>query len=76
MTYVVDDNGWTLTVTDNGVGLEKPGDGATPVGLGTSIVEALANRLSASVKVQWDGNGTRVTVGYRKPADLLLVSAA
>lgn len=76
VAYLVEGEDWTLTVTDNGVGLEKAGDGAMPAGLGSSIVEALANKLAATVTTRWDENGTRITVQHRKADELLLVAAA
>jgi two-component sensor histidine kinase len=52
---------WTLSVADNGVGM--PGDEATSIpGLGSSIVEALANQLSARVQVAQAHPGTMVSV--------------
>jgi two-component sensor histidine kinase len=52
---------WTLSVTDNGVGMPAGGRVAKP-GLGTSIVHALARQLHAVVKIS-DGNpGTAVSI--------------
>lgn len=52
---------WTLSVADNGVGMPKDKSSSTP-GLGTSIVEALANQLSARVQVADAHPGTVVSV--------------
>ena len=52
---------WTLSVTDDGVGMPTDPASATP-GLGTSIVEALANQLQARVKVVGCHPGTTVSV--------------
>lgn len=52
---------WTLTVADDGVGMPKDQASVTP-GLGTSIVEALANQLQARVKVTGGHPGTTVSV--------------
>ncbi|MGZ9098995.1 MAG: sensor histidine kinase [Brevundimonas sp.] len=52
---------WTLSVADDGVGMPKDAASATP-GLGTSIVEALANQLRARVKVVGGHPGTTVSV--------------
>jgi len=61
VSYGSHDTDWTLSVRDNGVGM---GNGREPVhaGLGSSIVEALARQLDATVQVA-DGNpGTHVSV--------------
>ncbi|HEY9218216.1 MAG TPA: histidine kinase dimerization/phosphoacceptor domain -containing protein [Phenylobacterium sp.] len=52
---------WTLAVTDTGVGMPAPPDGAM-AGLGTSIVEALARQLRAEVVVARMTPGTRVSI--------------
>ncbi len=75
VTYAVDGADWTLTVIDNGVGMQVGGDGETPSGLGTSIVEALANRLEAKVTTRSDKTGTCITVRHLKADGLLLVAA-
>ena len=52
---------WTLSVTDDGVGM--PADPAhIQIGLGTSIVQALARQLDASVQVGPGHPGTRVAI--------------
>ena len=53
--------GWTLSVTDNGVGMPKDAASATP-GLGTSIVSARANQLNADVQVKEANPGTAVSL--------------
>ncbi|MDP2764046.1 MAG: histidine kinase dimerization/phosphoacceptor domain -containing protein [Brevundimonas sp.] len=52
---------WTLSVADDGVGMPKDAESQTP-GLGTSIVEALANQLTARVQVVGGHPGTTVSV--------------
>ena len=52
---------WTLTVRDDGVGMPKDADSATP-GLGTSIVEALARQLHARIQVESPGHGVVISV--------------
>ena len=52
---------WTLAVADDGVGMPKDSESQTP-GLGTSIVEALANQLNARVQVVGGHPGTTVSV--------------
>jgi chemotaxis protein methyltransferase CheR len=54
--------GWTLSVSDNGTG---PGDVTTErqhIGLGTSIVEALARQLDATVQKSGGLQGTTVSI--------------
>jgi len=54
---------WSLSVTDDGIGM--PTDPAEiRTGLGTSIVEALARQLQATVKVESARAGTRVDVTH------------
>ena len=52
---------WTLSVADNGVGMPKDDASLTP-GLGTSIVDALANQLEARVQTADAHPGTIVSV--------------
>jgi two-component sensor histidine kinase len=55
---------WTLSVHDDGVGMAT---GTTPAkaGLGTSIVQALANQLGATIKVAKADPGTRISLVHR-----------
>jgi two-component system, sensor histidine kinase PdtaS len=55
---------WTLTVSDSGEGMPTDPTRAKP-GLGTSIVEALANQLEAEVRVTNARPGTSVTITNR-----------
>lgn len=52
---------WTLSVTDNGVGMPKDAASTTP-GLGTNIVTALANQLKARVQITEAHPGTSVAL--------------
>lgn len=56
--------GWALSVNDDGVGMSAANDTA---GLGTAIIQALANQLSATITVSDLAPGTGVTVAHRKP---------
>tara|TARA_R110002124_G_scaffold245111_1_gene410246 strand:+ start:821 stop:1891 length:1071 start_codon:yes stop_codon:yes gene_type:complete len=56
---------WTLAVADDGVGMPTDAASNTP-GLGTSIVEALANQLNARVKVTGGHPGTTVSVVHTR----------
>ncbi len=52
---------WALSVGDDGVGIPK-GDNAPAPGLGTSIIEALAKQLQASVEIADLHPGTQVSI--------------
>ena len=56
--------GWTLSVSDDGVGMSAANDTA---GLGTAIINALANQLSATITVNDLEPGTGVSVVHTKP---------
>jgi two-component sensor histidine kinase len=58
---------WTLSVTDDGVGM-LPDASAAKRGLGTSIIEALARQLQAVIKVEDADPGTAVSVAHTKIA--------
>jgi chemotaxis protein methyltransferase CheR len=65
VAYETSESGWTLSIADNGVG-KPPAVDATS-GLGTSIVQALAKELDASVDVVSDEHGTTVTIAHGTP---------
>jgi two-component sensor histidine kinase len=52
---------WALTVKDDGVGMPK-GAEPTKAGLGTSIVQALAKQVGATVEVSDAHPGTKVSI--------------
>ena len=54
-------SGWELLVTDNGVGMPIDEEDRKP-GLGTGIVEALANQLGATVSISDQAPGTKVSI--------------
>lgn len=58
---------WTLSVSDNGIGMPTDPDSGKP-GLGTNIVEALAKRLEAEVEVSDAHPGTVVAIVHVEPA--------
>jgi two-component sensor histidine kinase len=62
--YAAQGDDWSLSVTDDGVGM--PVDAPPSTGLGTSIIEALARKLSATVAVSDGDPGTKVTVAHRE----------
>jgi chemotaxis protein methyltransferase CheR len=49
--FVGDKSGWRLSVSDSGVGRQLDSSKPDHVGLGTTIVEALARKLKATVQV-------------------------
>ncbi|HXA38233.1 MAG TPA: sensor histidine kinase [Phenylobacterium sp.] len=63
VAYKVSGAAWTLSVSDDGVGMPT---GSTPAkaGLGTSIVQALAKQLGAVVEVVDTDPGTRISVAH------------
>jgi two-component sensor histidine kinase len=58
---------WTLSVSDNGVGMPTDSASAKP-GLGTSIVEALSKQLKAVLKVTDADPGTIVSLSHTQIA--------
>jgi two-component sensor histidine kinase len=62
VSYDVQDAGWRLSVSDNGSGPKAVGDKVSHAGLGTSIVEALAHQLEATVQKTSGPQGTTVTI--------------
>jgi two-component sensor histidine kinase len=62
LSYELRDSGWRLSVADNGSGpKEAPGE-PSHIGLGTSIVEALAHQLEATVQKTSGPQGTAVSI--------------
>jgi two-component sensor histidine kinase len=59
--YASRPTGWRLTVEDDGVGMPEDRADHRP-GLGTGIVDALANQLDATVTITGLNPGTRVAV--------------
>ena len=59
--YQAQGRGFTLTVADDGVGMNVRGEQGKP-GLGTGIVDALAKQLGATVMTKNTGPGTEVSV--------------
>jgi chemotaxis protein methyltransferase CheR len=62
ITYEVDGTDWKLIVSDNGVGRIPGNDPRAPVGLGTTIVSALAKQLDARVELDGGDAGLRVSI--------------
>jgi len=62
VSYDAQDSGWRLSVSDNGSGAQEESGEAPHTGLGTSIVEALAHQLNATVAKTSGPAGTAVTI--------------
>ena len=60
--FVTNAAGWQLSVSDNGVGRPTEKNGSSHVGLGTSIVEALARQLKARIEIGDEPPGTQVSI--------------
>lgn len=63
VAYAAEGADWTLTVRDDGVGMPVE-TGAAKAGLGTSIVEALAKQLGATVRIETSKRGTAVSIAH------------
>jgi len=64
--YEVDGRNWKLSISDDGVGLPERAPATKKLGLGTSLVKALAQQLEAQVEVASSANGTTVSVTHAK----------
>jgi chemotaxis protein methyltransferase CheR len=62
VSYRIADADWKLTVADNGIGRSDRGAGAIKVGLGTSLIQALAKQLDARVVTVSGPEGTAVSI--------------
>lgn len=60
---------WTLSVADDGIGMTPPTGGSPKLGLGTSIVAALARQLRATVNTRDANPGTDVSVVHTEADD-------
>jgi chemotaxis protein methyltransferase CheR len=66
VTYAVEGTDWTLSIADNGMG-KLTGDDQSSAGLGTSIVQALAQQLDARVQVTSSPSGTTLALHHVAP---------
>ena len=69
VVYAADGPEWTLSVADTAVGMPQ-GKTLSVGGLGTSIVQALARQLRASVEVAGTNPGTKVSIVHTTIAPL------
>ena len=60
--YEAQNSGWQLSVSDNGSGPQEAAGEPPHMGLGTSIVEALAHQLNGMVHKSSGPQGTTVTI--------------
>ncbi len=60
--YETQNSGWQLSVSDNGSGPKEAAGEPSHMGLGTSIVEALAHQLNGVVDKSSGPEGTTVTI--------------
>jgi chemotaxis protein methyltransferase CheR len=67
--YEAQNSGWRLSVSDNGSGPKETAGEPSHTGLGTSIVEALANQLAATVQKTSGPQGTTVTINASALSD-------
>ena len=65
ITYEINEDAWRLGVADNGVGIVTP---KNTDGLGTGLVEAMANQLKAVVEKDTGPSGTTVWIIHRLAA--------
>lgn len=67
LQYKADGSSWTLTVSDDGVGM--PEDPSPKSGLGTGIIEALAGQLDAVISITNEHPGVRVAISHAFEAE-------
>lgn len=72
--YQSDGKDWTLTISDNGIGMPA-GKDAPAAGLGTGIVEALVKNLGGKIQVSNNGPGTSVKITQKANAGPATASA-
>lgn len=80
VSYKVADSDWRLTISDNGIGSPEVIADEKHLGLGTSLVKALARQLDAVVDVKCDAHGRTVVITHAtfkaKPANDAAASIA
>jgi chemotaxis protein methyltransferase CheR len=64
VSYKVAEKDWKLTISDNGVGKPDVKTSQSKAGLGTSLIQALARQLDATVEVASDHHGTAVSMTH------------
>ena len=66
---------WKLSVSDNGIGMDKAHETAKKAGLGTSLIQALATQLDAQVTTDSSPKGTTVSITHATFTSLLPTAA-
>jgi chemotaxis protein methyltransferase CheR len=64
VSYNVSDSDWKLTVSDNGDGKPDQSPSEKKGGLGTSLVNALAKQLDATLEIESNFRGTAITITH------------
>lgn len=67
ISYRTQGGDWTLSVSDNGVGMPA-NPTAAKAGLGTSIIQALAKQLGAKIELMDANPGTNVSIAHKHVA--------
>ena len=75
VTYAVAGSDWTLSIADNGMGKRSEVTTDAKAGLGTGIVNALAQQLDARVDIASSGDGTTVSIIHAVSAALVTHAA-
>lgn len=73
--YETSGSDWKLSVSDNGKGMQHTGEPPKAPGLGTSLINALANQLDAIVHIESSGQGTTVSITHATFTSLLATTA-
>ena len=68
VAYDASGSDWKLSISDNGKGKSPEGSGAAKAGLGTGIVNALAQQLGARVEIASGQTGTTVYIFHAQNA--------
>jgi two-component sensor histidine kinase len=76
VAYKVNGSDWQLSIADNGTGIRSDGTDVAKAGLGTSIVNALAQQLGAVVDVVGGEGGTTVTISHKATTNTQFPRAA
>jgi chemotaxis protein methyltransferase CheR len=63
VAYAATGLGWTLSVADDGIG-EAAANKTERTGLGTSIIDALANQLNATIRTESSSGGMKVSITH------------
>jgi chemotaxis protein methyltransferase CheR len=75
VAYKADGTGWTLSIADNGIGKPSESSVFAKAGLGTSIVDALAQQLHARVDVASGPGGTTLSIIHASAIEQLTQAA-